>query len=52
MTENASNFYCLDANVLIQAWQKYYSPEICPEYWDNLIELGRKGRIFIPNAVG
>ncbi len=51
MTETASNLYCLDANVLIQAWQKYYSPELCPEYWDNLIELGKQGKIFIPNAV-
>lgn len=50
MTE-ASNLYCLDANVLIQAWQKYYSPELCPEYWDNLNELGKMDRIFIPNAV-
>ena len=50
MTE-ASNIYCLDANVLIQAWQKYYSPELCPEYWDNLDELGKSKRIFIPNAV-
>lgn len=48
---NASNVYCLDANVLIQAWQKYYSPELCPEYWENLIELGNKEIIFIPNAV-
>ena len=47
----ASNVYCLDANVLIQAWQKYYSPELCPEYWDNLNELGKMDRIFIPNAV-
>ena len=34
--------YCLDANVLIQAWQKYYSPRICPTYWDML---------FIPEMV-
>ncbi|MGM0531632.1 MAG: DUF4411 family protein [Bacteroidota bacterium] len=27
--------YCLDANVLIQAWQKYYSPDICPGYWES-----------------
>ncbi len=51
MSDSASNLYCLDANVLIQAWQKYYSPELCPEYWNNLIELGNLGRIFIPNAV-
>lgn len=43
--------YCLDANVLIQAWQKYYAPKICPQYWEILNELGRQGRIFIPELV-
>lgn len=43
--------YCLDANVLIQAWQKYYNPKFCPDYWDILIELGKQGRIFIPELV-
>ena len=43
--------YCLDSNVLIQAWQKYYSPAFCPEYWDRLKELGAQGRIFIPKVV-
>ena len=43
--------YCLDANVLIQAWQKYYSPKICLDYWTVLNELGSKGRIFLPQMV-
>ncbi|MFY9307680.1 MAG: DUF4411 family protein [Bacteroidia bacterium] len=43
--------YCLDANVLIQAWQKYYSPKFCPSYWEILNELGSQGRIFIPEEV-
>jgi hypothetical protein len=43
--------YCIDANVLIQAWQKYYSPDLCPDYWDILNELGKQGRIFIPEEV-
>lgn len=42
-----SNTYCLDANVLIQAWQKYYSPVLCPDYWKILDSLGSEGRIFI-----
>lgn len=46
-----ANIYCLDANVLIQAWQKYYAPEICPDYWDILNELGKQKRIFIPEEV-
>ncbi|HEY5590345.1 MAG TPA: DUF4411 family protein [Paludibacter sp.] len=45
------NKYCLDANVLIQAWQKYYSPNICPDYWNVLINLGNQGLIFIPEMV-
>ena len=40
--------YCLDANVLIQAWQKYYNPKFCPDYWNILIELGKQDKIFIP----
>ncbi len=43
--------YCLDANVLIQAWQKYYSPKICPSYWDTLNSLGAKNIIFMPEIV-
>ncbi|KAF2342910.1 DUF4411 family protein [Flavobacterium tistrianum] len=43
--------YCLDANVLIQAWQKYYSPKFCPSYWEVLNTLGTQKRIFIPELV-
>lgn len=43
--------YCLDTNVIIQAWQKYYSPNICPTYWEVLNSLGIQKRIFIPKAV-
>ncbi len=45
------NRYCLDTNVLIQAWQKYYSPKFCPDYWTILNELGKQGTIFIPHIV-
>ena len=43
--------YCLDTNVLIQAWQKYYSPKICPSYWDLLDSLGIQNKIFMPEMV-
>jgi len=43
--------YCLDSNVLIQAWQKYYSPKYCPSYWEVLNELGEEDKIFIPSMV-
>lgn len=43
--------YCLDANVFIQAWQKYYSPKFCPQYWEILSELGEQNKIFIPEIV-
>ena len=43
--------YCLDANVLIQAWQKYYSPYVCPSYWNVLNDLGEEGRIFMSEMV-
>ena len=43
--------YCLDANVLIQAWQKYYSPKFCPDYWGLLNDFGAKKIIFLPKSV-
>lgn len=43
--------YCLDTNVLIQAWQKYYSPDICPSYWVILNSLGVDNIIFMPEQV-
>jgi predicted nucleic acid-binding protein len=46
-----ANKYCFDANVLIEAWQKYYNPKFCPDYWQLLIELGNKDIIFIPELV-
>lgn len=45
------HIYCIDANVLIQAWQKYYSPDLCPDYWNILNDLGKQKRIFIPEEV-
>lgn len=48
---NTNAIYYLDANVLIQAWQKYYSPKICPDYWEMLDQLGSKGIISIPEMV-
>lgn len=43
--------YCLDTNVLIEAWRKYYSPEFCPEYWGILNDLGKQGRLFLSKMV-
>ena len=48
---NVNEIYCLDSNILIQPWQKYYSPKYCPSYWTTLNELGKKGRIFVPREV-
>ena len=38
--------YCLDTNVLIEAWNKHYSMDLCPQYWDILDQLAEQGRIF------
>lgn len=51
MKELLSEIYCLDTNVLIEAWNTYYSPALCPDYWAVLNELGAKRLIFIPQEV-
>jgi len=43
--------YCLDTNILIQAWQKYYSPNFCANYWEVLNQLGESNKIFLPEEV-
>ena len=43
--------YSLDANALIQAWQKYYPRDFCPGYWDALDSLGAQQRIFVAEEV-
>lgn len=43
--------YCLDANVFIEGWNKYYSMVLCPSYWEIIDELGEQGRVFSPIEV-
>lgn len=43
--------YCLDANVVINAWNRYYSPRFCPDYWKLLNQLGEQDMIFLPQMV-
>ena len=43
--------YCLDTNVLIEPWNKYWSPELCPEYWEIIDELAKAGTIFCTHDV-
>ncbi len=43
--------YCLDANFFIQAWNKYYSPDFFPNYWEYIDSLGQQGRLFVSDAV-
>jgi len=43
--------YCLDTNVFIEAWTKYYSMKLCPDYWQMLDGLADKGIIYCPFEV-
>lgn len=43
--------YCLDTNVFVEGWNRYYSIDLCPQYWEILDGLARQGRIFSPIEV-
>jgi nitroreductase len=43
--------YLLDANVFIEAKNRYYGFEICPAFWDWLIAKNAAGRVFSIEAV-
>lgn len=45
------SLFCLDANFFVQAWNKYYSPQFCPAYWEIINKFGKQGIIFIPVQV-
>jgi hypothetical protein len=38
--------YLLDANVFIEAKQRYYGLDFCPAFWQWLIEQNAAGRVF------
>ncbi len=44
MSENSS--YILDANVFIEAKNRYYAFDICPGFWSSLISLHSEKRVF------
>ncbi len=43
--------YCLDANIFIEGWNKYYSMDLNPGYWEILDRLAQEGRVFSPIEV-
>ena len=45
---NEQRIFCLDSSVLIEGWNKYYSPRRVPDYWDILEDLGRREIVFSP----
>ena len=43
--------FCLDTNVFIEGWNRYYSIDLCPQYWQVLDSLAKEGIIFSPIEV-
>lgn len=43
--------YCLDSNVLIEAWNKHYSMDLSPQYWDFLDHLAHQKTVFCTREV-
>lgn len=43
--------YCIDTNILIDAGERYYPPDIVPGFWKNLDELIDAGRLKAPEML-
>lgn len=43
--------YVLDTSALIDAWTKWYSPDILLSFWENIERLSESGDLTIPDAV-
>ncbi len=46
-----SHIYCLDTNVFIEPWNKYYSMSLCPDYWELIDSLAKEGVLFCTEEV-
>jgi hypothetical protein len=44
--------YLIDANILITAYNNYYSAEMVPEYWRWLLHMSSMGKVKIPREIG
>ena len=38
--------YCLDTNIFIEPWNKFYSPKFTKGYWEILADLAQTGVLF------
>ncbi|MYB89982.1 MAG: DUF4411 family protein [Rhodothermaceae bacterium] len=45
------NFFLIDSDALITAHRRYYSFDICPGFWNNLLRCHKEERIFSINRV-
>lgn len=43
--------YCLDTNIFIEGWTKYWSMDLSPSYWEILDNLALKGLVYSPIEV-
>lgn len=43
--------YCLDTNVFIEAWNKYYHKDFFGDYWRKLDDLAKVGEVFATEEV-
>lgn len=48
---NDKEIFCLDTNVFIEAWRKYYPPCRVKNYWEILDNLAKQNIIFSPIEV-
>lgn len=49
MPDNAK--FIIDTNVLIEAYQRYYSFDIAPIFWDSILKEIKNGNIIIIDRV-
>lgn len=43
--------YCLDTNVFLESFKRYYSFSIAPPFWDALVDWGNQGTVQSLNIV-
>ncbi len=47
----SDKIYCLDAGVFINPWNYYYTQQICPSFWELLLQLASEGCLISPHEI-
>lgn len=48
---NRQEKYCFDTSAFVDSWRRYYPPDVFPSLWEEIADMIKSGRVFVPKEV-